>query len=47
MILVQNAIKFTLNGFVTVSASIDSDLADDWLCVSVKDSGVGIDEKDL
>ncbi|MFK7927255.1 MAG: ATP-binding protein [Myxococcota bacterium] len=38
--LVSNAIKFTLNGTVTVRAHMQ---AQDQLCVSVTDTGIGID----
>jgi len=41
--IVDNAIKYTQTGGVTVSMSV----VDDQLRISVKDTGIGIDEKDL
>lgn len=43
IILLDNAIKYTEEGSVSVSASWD----DEKVVLSVKDSGIGIDEKDL
>ncbi|MFN3075772.1 MAG: response regulator [Alphaproteobacteria bacterium] len=44
--LVSNAIKFTSEGFVIVSVSLDQDKTDEdgsvWLHFSVRDSGIGI-----
>ena len=55
-ILIQNAIKFTLHGQVTISTSIQDDFDSvislsetydrQWLCVSVKDTGIGISHQD-
>jgi len=43
IILLDNAIKYTEEGSVSVSATWD----DDKVILSVRDSGIGIDEKDL
>jgi len=43
IILLDNAIKYTEEGSVSVSATWDEDK----VILSVKDSGIGIDEKDL
>jgi PAS domain S-box-containing protein len=41
--LVSNAVKFTAEGTITLRAF----RRDDWLCLEVQDSGVGIGEQDL
>jgi signal transduction histidine kinase len=51
LILLLNAIKFTTNGSVVVTAkmtnsSSDSLIDEDWLEVSVKDTGIGISQID-
>ena len=42
--LVQNALKFTMNGSITVV--VDFDYATNMLIVTVKDTGIGIKEED-
>jgi signal transduction histidine kinase len=39
--LVENAIKFTYEGYILISCSV----AENFLLISVKDTGIGIDEK--
>jgi PAS domain S-box-containing protein len=41
--LVSNAIKFTEKGTITLRAYTD----DDWVCIEVQDTGVGINTEDL
>jgi PAS domain S-box-containing protein len=41
--LVSNAVKFTAEGTITLRAFRQ----DDWLCLEVQDSGIGISEEDL
>ena len=45
--LIGNAIKFTEKGGVTVVATVKNDHENHALCVDVKDTGIGIKEKDL
>ncbi|MEM8994480.1 MAG: ATP-binding protein [Acidobacteriota bacterium] len=45
--LVSNAIKFTSEGGVVINAEIDQRGAGSWLCVQVRDSGVGISPQQL
>jgi len=45
--LLSNAVKFTGNGLVALSASREHDGVADWLVLSVSDTGVGIAEADL
>ncbi|MEM1182462.1 MAG: ATP-binding protein [Acidobacteriota bacterium] len=45
--LVSNAIKFTSEGGVVINAEIDLRKGGSWLCVQVRDSGVGISDRQL
>ena len=43
--LVKNALKFTNSGFITISASFN--FIDESLIVHIRDSGQGIEKKDI
>ena len=45
--LVSNAAKFTKNGVVTIRATRELSLAGDWICIAVRDTGIGISREDL
>ena len=45
--LLSNAGKFTKNGRVTLSASRQSENGDDWIRISVSDTGIGISQDNL
>jgi len=40
--LISNAAKFTKNGTVTIRATRETDEADDWIVISVSDTGIGV-----
>ena len=45
--LVENGIRFTWNGKVTIRVSCYKDLYADMLVISVKDNGIGLEKEDL
>ena len=45
--LVSNAIKFTSEGGVVINAEVDRRDSGSWLCVQVRDSGVGISPQQM
>src|SRR5690606_20528791 len=44
--LLGNAGKFTENGRVTLSAVREKTAAGEWICISVRDTGIGLSEED-
>ena len=45
--LLANAVKFTADGLIAVSAECDTSLGEEWLCIAVSDTGCGIAEERL
>ncbi|MDR1585230.1 MAG: response regulator [Prevotellaceae bacterium] len=45
--LITNAIKFTREGSIDISAKIEKSKNREWFIVSVKDTGIGISQEDL
>lgn len=45
--LISNAIKFTENGVITLEVSTRHSFGDDWYHIDLRDTGIGIEPKDL
>lgn len=43
--LLGNAIKFTQSGEVEMTLSVESAEGEEWLCLAVRDTGIGLDEE--